>query len=568
MLKNITVLNSVCVNNFRGLQNVDIKFGKRLTVICGKNGTSKSTILGIIAQAFSFDKDVTKSPHRDLSSFKTIRNKSFKSNPREHFKISKDSDPSGSMDVEINVFDGGENKELNVKLTLVNSTDRRAPRPVVRGNTVTNDANSSRNITHPVIYLGLNRLMPIADRTDYSAEDVAYFDSISGEFMKLNNQILTTVKSSKITATKGSIKSVVAHGKSYNHECVSSGEDNVGQMLQALFSFKKLKDEYDDYHGGILLIDEADAGLFPGAQVEFIKVLSKIAKDLSLQVVMTTHSPLMIEETLALAGKAPGDYKTIYLTDSYGKVEAKENFSWPEIYADLMVKTLVLSNEFSLPKPNIYFEDDEAFDFFCSLIRPTVRQKINLMKGVKIGCKNYLELIKKKIPEFHARSVIVFDADVSGVGNINNVVKLPGGVPPDQLVFDCLVRLPPGDDYWKGSEIGFTKSVFVRCANKIITRLGIELDDLDGFDLQAAIVKDSKEKSPGDEPIRDLFKKFYNDKNIQGVIHGKVARNPFRIWQASRKDEVEKFRKEFETAIKHVLMRGYGVGSEKINGYI
>ncbi|MGG2141238.1 AAA family ATPase [Symbiopectobacterium sp. RP] len=37
------------VVKFRGLKNINIEFGSRLTVICGKNGTSKSTILGIVA---------------------------------------------------------------------------------------------------------------------------------------------------------------------------------------------------------------------------------------------------------------------------------------------------------------------------------------------------------------------------------------------------------------------------------------------------------------------------------------------------------------------------------------
>nr|HCI7913042.1 AAA family ATPase [Klebsiella pneumoniae] len=50
MAKPLTKLRSMHVEAFRGLKNVNIAFGERITVICGKNGTSKSTILGIIAQ--------------------------------------------------------------------------------------------------------------------------------------------------------------------------------------------------------------------------------------------------------------------------------------------------------------------------------------------------------------------------------------------------------------------------------------------------------------------------------------------------------------------------------------
>ncbi|MCV4777503.1 AAA family ATPase, partial [Escherichia coli] len=72
---------------------------------------------------------------------------------------------------------------------------------------------------------------------------------------------------SSVTATKGTIDSMVVHGDNYDHQSVSVGEDNVGQLIQAIFSFKRLKETYSDYHGGILLIDEADAGLFPAAQL-------------------------------------------------------------------------------------------------------------------------------------------------------------------------------------------------------------------------------------------------------------------------------------------------------------
>ncbi|EPJ9057222.1 AAA family ATPase, partial [Acinetobacter baumannii] len=57
MTSNITQLKKIKVNHFRGLKNIEINLGDRLTVICGKNGTSKSTILGMIAQIFNFDKN-------------------------------------------------------------------------------------------------------------------------------------------------------------------------------------------------------------------------------------------------------------------------------------------------------------------------------------------------------------------------------------------------------------------------------------------------------------------------------------------------------------------------------
>ena len=52
---NITKLTNINVQNFRALKDVNITLGSDITVICGKNGTAKSTILGLIAQIFSFE---------------------------------------------------------------------------------------------------------------------------------------------------------------------------------------------------------------------------------------------------------------------------------------------------------------------------------------------------------------------------------------------------------------------------------------------------------------------------------------------------------------------------------
>ncbi len=161
---------------------------------------------------------------------------------------------------------------------------------------------------------------------------------------------------------------MVVHGDNYDHESVSVGEDNVGQIIQAIFSFKRLKEELKDYHGGILLIDEADAGLFPAAQIELINVLKKMASKLDLQIVMTSHSPILIEEVFKLSKVAEKDYRTVYLTDTYGPISAKTNLSWPEINADLLVDTIKVDAEEAFPKINIYFEDFEAYLFFKQLI--------------------------------------------------------------------------------------------------------------------------------------------------------------------------------------------------------
>ena len=110
-----TQLKKIIINKFRGLKDVEIEFGNYVTVICGKNGTSKSTILGIAAQIFSFETD-----HQENKAinYQTITGGNFKSLPTEHFRFSKQFDMPGTMSVEVELIDGYSNLPAKGELTL------------------------------------------------------------------------------------------------------------------------------------------------------------------------------------------------------------------------------------------------------------------------------------------------------------------------------------------------------------------------------------------------------------------------------------------------------------------
>ena len=323
-----TQLKKLVVEKFRALNNVEVEFGDHITVICGKNGTSKSSILGIAAQIFSFEKDYLKGL---ALSFRQIAGGLFKSQYSEHFRISDEFDQPGSMTVNIELHDGYTDQSATAKLELMKRG--KSPRPVVRNNsTVEKGENTSRNFTHPVIFLSLKRLYPIADR-DYKVIDFDYLNNHKPQFIGLVNELLNR-QSSLATGTEGTISSAVAHGDNYDQESVSAGEDNAGQIILALMSFRKLKEEYADYKGGLLLIDEADAGLFPTAQVNLLKILDRECKDLDLQVVMTSHSPTLIEYAYQQSQQYRRKYKTIYLSNTFGGVQVMQDWSWAQISAD------------------------------------------------------------------------------------------------------------------------------------------------------------------------------------------------------------------------------------------
>lgn len=64
--------------------------------------------------------------------------------------------------------------------------------------------------------------------------------------------------------------------EAYNLSTYSAGQDNLGQILIAILSFKRLKNQLGEkYAGGILFVDELDAALFPAAQKTLLEVLAQ-----------------------------------------------------------------------------------------------------------------------------------------------------------------------------------------------------------------------------------------------------------------------------------------------------
>lgn len=113
------------------------------------------------------------------------------------------------------------------------------------------------------------------------------------------------------------------------------------------------------------MIDEADAGLFPTAQLNLLKMLDRECKSLDLQVVMTSHSPVLIEYAFEQSQhRYSKRFRTVYLSNSYGNVQVMQDWSWSQISADINTKTIAVANGVALPKVNVYFEDKEAADFF------------------------------------------------------------------------------------------------------------------------------------------------------------------------------------------------------------
>ena len=556
-----TQLKKITIEKFRALNNVEVEFGDYITVICGKNGTSKSSILGIAAQIFSFEKDYV--TRENLRPYKQVNGKGFKSKYSEHIRISERFDVPGSLSASILLHDGYTDQVATANLELMTRTDdetkKISPRPVIRKNSIAT-GNTSRNFTHPVIFLSLKRLYPIADR-DYKAIDFDYLKNHEPEFIALTNELLNR-SSTLATGTHGTITSAVSHGENYDHESVSAGEDNAGQIIMALLSFKKLKAEYADYKGGLLLIDEADAGLFPTAQINLLKIFERECRKLDLQVVMTSHSPVMIEYAYEQSQhKYSKKFKTVYLSNTYGDVRVIQDWSWAKISADIHTRTVKAGSTTILPCVNVYFEDKEAEDFFAALInRQPFKKWLNQMTGIKMGCTNYVYLLDRKVPEFSVNSVICLDEDakdkIKGKG-FKTVVTLPGDLPPDQLIFEHLYNLPPDDAFWQNN-LQFSREVFTNSAGRdVISELAINGDKVE--------LKERLAAYRGNKVKRDIFKNFYNASDIQSLVATSVRpSNAWSHWVTKNPTATNVFLEAFKEVLYCVMKNGYAVDDAKL----
>lgn len=547
-----TQLKKLIIEKFRALNNVEVEFGDAITVICGKNGTSKSSILGIAAQIFSFDKDYVKD---EPISCKQITGAPFKSKYRDHFRISQAFDTPGSMKVSIELKDGYTNQDATARLELM--TRNGAARAVVRNNsTAIGGANTSRNFTHPVIFLSLKRLYPITDRT-YEIKDFDYLNTHKQGFINLTNELLNRSSANAI-GTGGTISSAVSYGDNYDQESVSAGEDNAGQIVLALMSFRKLKEEYADYKGGLLLIDEADAGLFPTAQINLLKILERECRDLNLQVIMTSHSPVLIEYAFEKSKQFRQRYKTIYLSNTYGDIQVQHDWSWAQINADLLATIIPLTETINLPKINVYFEDGEASDFFAQIMfRQPIKKFTSPMNNITLGCSNYFNLIDHKIAEFSERSIICLDADQQLKANIKykTIVLLPGHLPPDQLIFEHLYNLKADHPYWQNNS-QFTRSVFTNLASEVISEFSITGDQVD--------IKEKVKQYAGNKRPREIFKRFYKNETIQSLCKLNNPSNPWAHWISENPKLVNEFLNKFKNTMCHVMQKGYSVDSAKL----
>ena len=442
------IIKKIHIEKFRAFENVDIPLDKDVVAIAGQNGAMKTTLLGLLAQPFSLEKKGHAMYHA-----KTIEGTNFKSGLREKFKFSPVFDPIGTHKWTLEIT-----QEIypEKKFTCI-SINRNSKKPYdIR---FWSDDRSRKAGTGyvqcPVVFLSLKRLLPIGEiekiidtPLNLSPEEISFFKN------NYNRILISQDAITNVHHLSGRDKSSLGPDTEYSDSLtISAGQDNIGKILLAVLSFKRLQQKYaNDYKGGMIFIDELETTLYPAAQIRLLEFMFRFASKYKLQFFFTTHSPTILE--YLKTSKYSQETAVVYLKRIAKNISVFSNLSWKNIDAHLTMD-LLGKNNIKEPKIKVYAEDDVAFLFLKKLLPAKIKNKLDLEVKITLGAQLYRTLLERGIDEF-CNNIVLLDGDMRKDKNFNscfmkkykNVIFLPGDDFPEKELLKELWFLPEDDLFW------------------------------------------------------------------------------------------------------------------------
>ena len=443
------IIKSVHIEKFRAFHDLDIPTDKNVVAIAGQNGTQKTTLLGMLAQSVT----VTQKP---FNGERTIDGEAFKTDMREKFKFEEEFDKVGSH-------------EWTVKLNP--DIDARGEFPI-RSYPRNDDSspfylrfwnarNSRRKGTGfpqcPAIFLSMKRLIPLGEIEDLSNEEISLDEEEAAIYKRNHNHILIMldeIESIHKLSGKGSKTSLGPQTKSSGPTTISAGQDNIGKVIQAVLSFRRLKNKYpDDYVGGLVFIDEIESTLYPAAQIRLLKFMLKMAGELNLQFFFTTHSLTLLQYLSSEEAQKTNETSLVYLKKIGSSIVAPSDPTWNGIVKDLTVNFTEkpLDN-----KVEVFAEDAVTFDILDALLPVRLSRLLSRQKQCTLGFGEYEKLLKQQVHEFSS-NVIVLDGDAfrgpnklkkSVIDSYKNWVALPGASYPEFDIYEYVWSLRDDEQFW------------------------------------------------------------------------------------------------------------------------
>ena len=500
-------LDAVTLTGLRGLENLRVRFEYPVTVIAGANATGKSTVLFASACAYK----VPGSGYKDYVPSTLFPNYNPKHGSRRDnsaaVTIAFDySTPDGRLSMRWRKSKGwnrsfagrkgASQPERNLYLrTLSNLSNPSEVRGLLRMSLATEPPSENHLVASQLAFA--KRMLPF----DYS--DVVNLGSKASKYSKQKSLLFAEQNS----------------GPTYSELHMASGERTILRLSQDIAQLD----------GALVLIDEIEAGLHPWVQQLLMLELQRLALRRNLQVIVTTHSPVILDAVPPEArvfldrdhdGRVTvvAPYRDIIQNALYGRTDEALNVLCEDKIAEAIVRgavdylnrTLMLSGE-----PIIVARDIGASEF-AGYARALARLDLG---------RNFIYVLDgdmqntpahKKLKDEAARAIVLF---------------LPGSKTPEDWIWEQLVKRQSNDETAKS--LGVSKD-----------RLKTEMDKVSSYTDTAPVSATERAKtklyelgvslSRSDVDIcRIVAYDLANDKSsdIQPLVEG--LENAILVWRAA-----------------------------------
>lgn len=381
------------IKGIRGWEGQRIDFDFPITAIVGENGVGKSTVLQAAAAIY---KNLDSDEQNYASDF-------FPDTSWEMVK---------AAEIAASIREGQSGSQ---------TSSVRKPSGRWRGNPERHERYTA--------YIDLKRIQPIYSRTGYARlakpaikeATSAAFDSAALD--RLSSIMGKTYTAARLATTEmdsaRQIPVLSRAGKPFSGFHSGAGETAIAELMKHRFYSRK---------NALILIDEVETSLHPRVQRRFIRDLAALCRETESQVILTTHSPYVLQELPPRA--------RIYLMDGVEGKQVVKGVS-PEFAMSQM-------DEDRQPEEDIYVEDKRAEDFLREIIIAQDREIISRVQIVTFGAASVGIALGQMVEKFPRPSIVFLDGDQQAAPGCN---LLPGGDAPERVVFEGLQAIE-----WKGLE--------------------------------------------------------------------------------------------------------------------
>jgi len=452
---------SLHAKNFRTLENIQIEFSGDYSTISGKNNAGKSSIIKILCAIFRGDDGTPWSIPGELLSYAENKTQWIKDDKSIEINciivVSKADDPSLAFFIEkitdiktqddkfsVNLIyniDNTEEMKLSISINGKKLDDRLAAEldKRIKESKTLNLYNSTTPNEDIFIFRGRSRsIFDLSvsqgekNKLDLAAKQLEnQIKKLAKEYVKSLVELLgglTEKYDVEITPPEGFITRRMPLGISLKDKSVDvpidewgSGTQNRTRILMSIMRANKLRisDRPENQLTPIVVIEEPESFLHPAAQAEFGKMLRNISTTMGIQIVVTTHSPYMLnqehpESNILLSRRqSRGKFLETYRIST-------ENDGWMEPFAEHLG---IKSAEFSRLRPIFGAStsrvllvegeiDKKYFDFFRTPGdgKLTLKEEIEIVSyGGSSTLKN-TALIQFVLRKFD-KVFIIFDLD-------------------------------------------------------------------------------------------------------------------------------------------------------------